>query len=289
MFGTSVVAYLFLAGCGSGALLVVAVLSLAFFGGRHRTFEEAESFGRLKAYGYLVGTLVLGLSATCLVIDLGRPDRIVYLFARPTFSFLSFGTYALTAELAAGLYLTVTNLLYVPGTRGRSKRVAEVVCVVLSLAVMSYTGLFLGQMDAVAFWETGFVTALFVISALSTGISAVQLVWPFACVRPRFQNASFRLDAAHLALLAAEGLTLAAYLSHAARDAFALRSVALLLGGDLTAWFVGGVAVCGIALPFAVEAASLATRSTTFLPFCNVLVLFGGFALRYCIVMAGMH
>lgn len=292
MFGTLVVAYLFLGGCGAGTLFVTSLLSLTLYAGRRRSVEVVERFARLRAWCYLVGTGILLFAVVCLACDLGRPERLVYLLVRPTLSYLAVGAYALVATLAMGAFLVATGRTFGLRASGRAKRAGEVVCTVLALVVMLYTGLYLQQLKAVAFWNTPLLPALFVLSSLSTGIVTVLLVWSLACPAEGLARPMRRLRAVHLVVVALEAVVLAAYGAWALDDPLIARSVALLTGPDLAPWLFGGVLGCGVVVPLLDEAASLAVprpRGTPFAPVCNALVLVGGFSLRLCVVSAGLH
>lgn len=289
MFGILVVAYLFLGGCGAGILLVTSLMSLVFYAGRRRSAETVRMFGRLRSHCLLVGTLVLLFSVLCLMGDLGRPDRILYLFARPTPSLLTFGTYILCGTLAVGGFLCATALMDVFWVSGRAKQVGEVVCALLAVCAITYTGMYLQQMKAVAFWDTPLVPALFVLSALSTAMAAILLVWPLTCATTGLVRAERSLRACHAAVMAVELAALAAYVLFALGDPVTARSVDLLLGDELGPWFVAGVFVCGLLAPLMLDALSFAVRRPLMAPLCSLLVLVGGFSLRYCIVLAGLH
>lgn len=114
MFGTLVVFYLFLGGCGAGIMLVTAVWSLAFHRSVERSLAQTKAFDDVKARCFGAGFVVLCLAALCLLLDLGRPERMFMLFTRPTWSILTFGSYTLMANLLVGGFLVAANLLYLP-------------------------------------------------------------------------------------------------------------------------------------------------------------------------------
>ena len=129
MFGSLIVAYLFLGGAGGGmvALLSACALVRGFdrggtvrtpIAGRHprRDGPRRRGAGRLAspalpspapcpppslfARGYAVASAALALGVLCLLGDLGRPERFLYVLLHPPASVLTFGSVVLGCTLA---------------------------------------------------------------------------------------------------------------------------------------------------------------------------------------------
>ncbi len=180
----------------------------------------------------------------------------------------------------------------------------------LGIAVAVYTGVLLGAMPARPFWNTPVLAVLFLMSSLSTGVAAILLL-----------RAIFGGDGSHAAGAAAEGggqFAKSAYLL-AASDTlligfevlvialfilFALLTVGnvahalavILPGGQLAGLFWVGVVLIGLILPVLVELRYVIPTLLHHRPFTmprNVeimvclVVLIGGFMLRYVVVVAG--
>lgn len=290
MFGTLVVLYLFLGGFGAGIMLVTAAWSLAFHRSEHRTQRDTAAFDDLKARCYGVGFVVLCLAALCLLLDLGRPDRMFLLFTRPTPSILSFGSFTLAANLLVALFLAGANLFYVPFVHAPARKAAEVVCVVVSLLMMGYTGVYVGSIEAVALWNNVAIPVLFVLSSLSAGLSYLFIVVPFLRDAALLDGWTQRLHRIHLVVLVLEGVALAAFVGFSWADPFAHASLAVLLGPEeLGGWFFVGLVGLGLAVPLAVEAfMALTGRALRLLP-VDALCVMGGLILRFCVVWSGMH
>lgn len=290
MFGPLVIMYLFLGGCGAGMLLVSSLGSLIYHGRTDRTYRESSAFRGLRNRCLVVGSVVICLGAICLLADLGRPDRFVLLFFRPNGTYLTFGTFVLAALAAVALFLSAANCFCFPRISVRAERATEVVCALLSLAVMTYTGLFLRGLDAVAFWDTWLVPVLFVLSAISMGISACLLTSSFMRDTWLLGSDIGRMHGVHVLVLILEAMALAAFLLSAAFGrGEAPASLALLFHDPLASWFAAGVVLCGLVVPAACEAVSFFLRVEKPLPLVDALCIFGGFALRLCIVSAGLH
>lgn len=290
MLGTFVILYLFLGGCGAGVLCVTALWSLAFHGTTSRSQAQTESFGALKARCYGIGFAMLCLAALCLLLDLGRPELFFLLFTRPTWSILSFGSFVLLASLLVSGFLAASNMLYMPSIRAAARKIAEVACVVVSIGMMTYTGIYVACVEAVALWNNLAIPALFAFSSLSAGLSTVFLVVPFVQGVQLLEGWTTALHRVHLGVLCLESVALAAFVAAAAVDPFAEGSMRILLGGEgLGAWFLVGVVGMGLALPLGVEAfMALSKRSLRLLP-VDALCIVGGLILRFCVVWSGMH
>ena len=290
MLGTLVVFYLFLGGCGAGVLCATAATSLAFHRSLDRSFQQTDAFDSLKARCYVAGFAMLCVAALCLLLDLGRPEFAYLLFTQPTTSILSFGSYALLASLAIGGFLAVANLFYLPFVHAPARKVAEVACVVVSVCMMAYTGVYVACVEAVALWNNVAIPALFVLSSASSGLSVVFIVAPFVrdwWLLDRWIEALHRV---HLGVLALEVVALAVFVLAAALSPVSSESLGLLLESDVCGGgFVIGVVGMGVLVPLAVEALMAVTgRALRLLP-VDVLCILGGLALRFCVIWSGVH
>lgn len=291
MFGPFVVLYLFLGGCSAGMLFATSVWSFLFHRGLDRTHSQTDAFHALRNRCFAVGFVLACLAAFCLLADLGRPDRFILLFLRPSStSVIAFGTFVLAGLVIVSGFLAVVDNGYVPFVSSRVKAAAEVACAILSLAVMTYTGVYLESTKAVAFWDTPLVPMLFVASAMSIGMAAVSVIAAFMRDSWRIELGLLRLRGAHIAVLVSEMLLLAAFLvvSSSGRGA-APESLSLLFSDELRLWFVGGVCAAGLAIPIASEVTCAFVRRVRAFPLADAFCLFGGYALRYCLVAAGLH
>ena len=99
--------------------------------------------------------------------------------------------------------------------------------------------------------------------------------------QPLFARLS-RIDGA---LLALEAVVLTAFMVAAAGDVLSSAAAQRLLTGDMAPAFWGALAAVGIAAPFALEAA-LRRPDARACACIGVLVLIGGFFLRYCLCTA---
>ena len=288
MLGTFVVLYLFLGGAGAGALFVAAVWSLLFHRTVTRTFEQSRAFRALAGRLYLVGFGLLALSVFCLLIDLGSPHRFFLLFLRPTASLLSVGSFVLLALLASGL-LAAFHALGWPAPFWVRKGL-EVLCAVLAAVLMVYTGLYLAWMEAVPLWNNAALPALFALSSFSSGAAIVLLLVPYTRDWALLSGWVDGLHRVHLAALGLEFLALVAFVALAVVNPFAGPSLVRLVSpAGQGPWFIAGFVLGGIVVPFGAEAARPFTGRTAPVAAAEVLCLFGGLILRFCLVLAGSH
>ncbi len=288
VFNLLVITYLFVGGCGGGLLLVISLWSLLFHRSTHRSNEATKAFDDLKKLCYTLGLVLVVIAAACLVIDLGRPAYFYLLFIRPNTSVLSFGTFILTGTILLSFFLTAANQFF-PQIPSRVKKVAEVLCVIFGLLLITYVGIFLQSMGTVPFWNSYAIPVLFILSALSTGTAIIFLVAPFKDGYAWLAAHTRRLHMSHRIILVLELMMLALLLGMSTLYWTTMQSVELLFSPDLIVWFVGGAIGLGIAVPLLADLLLDLTKRRLVLPLVSILCLFGGFCLRYCIVMAGAY
>lgn len=290
MIGALVIFYLFLGGCGAGVLGATSAWSLAFHRSLDRTLSQTRAFESLMTRCYVAGFAMLCVAALCLLLDLGRPEFAYLLFTQPTTSVLSFGSYTLLASLIVGGFLVVANLFYVPFVHARARKIAEVACIVASVCLMTYTGVYVACMEAVALWNNIAIPVLFALSSASSGLSVMFIAAPFVCDWWLLDRWIAGLHRVHLAVLALELIALAAFVLAAFLSPSASESLRMLLGGEVFGgWFLVVVVGMGVLAPLSVETLmAVSGRSFKLLP-VDVLCILGGLALRFCVIWSGTH
>lgn len=278
MFSPLIVVYLFLAGTGCGAFVAAVYLSWR----AHGVPELTKPLARiaLPALVSLCGMVTVG--ATCLVLDLGRPELALEVLANPVGSVLSAGAWALVAFAVSAALLVARKVGLLRFGRGAALATKLFGCA-SAIVVMVYSGLFLSTIWTLPFLESPLVPVLFICSSLSCG-GGVLLMLPLLCgasSRMLFREIA-RVDAV---LLIAEALALAALLALAMGDQLSGPAAARLLSGDLALSFWGGLVAAGILVPFALEA-TLRRPGARSCACVGVLLLIGGFFLRSCLCAA---
>jgi formate-dependent nitrite reductase membrane component NrfD len=286
-----VAVYLFLGGLVAGLMVITGLWLLR------------PSHARSRALGLVpwAAPLLLSVGMFFLWLDLEHPFNAFrfYLAFRPT-SPMSWGAWILLAIYPASVLLAwITtppdmrsgvvarlplgrHVARIGDWASRRTRTIAITNVVLGAALGIYTGVLLGTLQARPLWNSAVLGPLFLVSGLSTSVAFLLL---------------YRLDASEritlgrtdMALIAVELALIAIWLIGLASGGAATRAAAtVLLGGPYTAAFWTLVVVLGLLVPLAGE---WLEHRHGLVPgrFAAVLVLIGGFALRWIIVYAGQH
>lgn len=293
IWGWPIVWYLFLAGTGAGAY-AVGVMSELF---RLKSALASKIGVALGAPLVLVGTVFLFL-------DLGQPLNFVYIFNNSS-SMIAIGSAIILAFMIIGavhfgFWIWPFKLLEkAEDARG----MLGLLGIVFAFGTALYTGVLLGVLAAVPFWNNSLLPVLFLISALSTGLSLV--VFGSAIFHKRLFGAAEEqwkigesikpLARADGILLGIELLVIMMYLSIVPGPLPTVAvSVQLILAGYLAPFFWIGLVLAGLAAPLVLDMmahrgeAAKPSGSVTLYMLAGVLVLTGGLILRYLVLAAGV-
>ena len=234
------VIYLFLGGIGAGAYLTSFAAEKGWLGRN----------SSLSRTGYFIAAPIVAIGCVLLIFDLGqgltKPWLMIRLFANLS-SVMTWGVYILSAFIIVGLlkgFFTLINK-FVPN-------ILTLAGAVLALATGTYTGLLLAVTKAVPFWATGILPVLFVVSALSTGLSLTALLAPLV------EKKSFcegREGRAHILLIGAELIIVAAFVGMmilGVNGPVGQESVALVISGVYALVFWGYFIGLGLLFPLVV-------------------------------------
>lgn len=308
MFSFAGICYLFLGGAGGGLALVAGLAALSIpretmCAGALSSCESlmAAAFGSAAGLLFLAGLLLLA--------DAGNPDALGHLFFAPKLSWMTVGAWALamSAVFCCALAL-MWRCRRFPGGVALLRVLAALVSVA-ALIVVLYTGFLLSSMRSVALWNTPWLPALFVFSSLSCGLVGLAAL-SYACGASeefrRFTSSLLRADVlvvileavcAAAVVMASLGPDLlgssAPSFVTATQKAATASALALVTGTYAWVWW-GVFVLVGLVATAALDV--LALRADSRMPgrLWRVLgplscVLAGAFALRFCLVEAGMH
>jgi formate-dependent nitrite reductase membrane component NrfD len=165
----------------------------------------------------------------------------------------------------------------------------------LSVGVGIYTGVLLGAVQSRPFWNTNLVAQMFLFSALSTGSAA--LIFALALRRCTDMHAYRLLYAFDIIFMSLEFFIILPYLIHGQLSVQPVQdALQLILGGPFTVLFWLCFLGCGLLLPLAIElgefvpaliAGEIGHYNGKLAGTTSLLVLAGGFLLRYIFVYAG--
>jgi formate-dependent nitrite reductase membrane component NrfD len=304
-WGLPVVAYLFMAGLGAGALTTSA--SVLLRGGPSGRYFD------LARYGAFIAPVPVALGSALLVFELGSFQaghwfRFLNLYQVVNLSPMSIGTWLLTLFLGVSVLYAYTFLSRSaqPGdVRDGVRRLIAWAGIPLGIGVAVYTGVLLGAMPSRPFWNSPVLAMLFLLSSISTGIASIILVRALLHrghatpqAEQNYHESGYLLSATDTLMIGLELLTVFLFLMYAqltvgnARGAIAV----VLAGGELSTLFWFWVVSVGLLVPALIELAVIVPRMVYHRPYRShrsidilvpVTVLIGGFMLRYVVVLAG--
>lgn len=283
VWGAPIAWYLFLAGLGGGAFITSAFLR----------FKHPEARG-MRFAGHVIAPIVVVLGLFLLMFDaeagLHNPLRFALLLHNP-FSVMTWGVVFLAAFVVIALVTLLLDFLKksVPSW-------LEIVGSVFAVCVGAYTGALLGVCQTFPLWNNALLPILFLVSAVSTGMSSVLLVGALK-FGDEF-NRVVKLKKFHYFFPIVEIVLVASLCFITSYNSVAgAQSVMSLLCGNWALVFWLGFVVVGLVAPSAVETWLLFVAKPEFeeTPKAHYIgaaadagVLIGGFLLRFLIVMAAL-
>lgn len=314
-WGLPVIGYLFLAGVGAGALTVSSSVLLrgggGGFGGEHL---------KIARYGALIAPPLLIVGTFLIVFELGSFQagfehgefgkffRWINLFLTINLSPMSIGSWLLVFCILASLGYAYTFLVKRDETDERTeslRRGLAWIAVPLGIGVALYTGVLLGAMPARPFWNSPVLAFLFLMSSLSTGVAAILLLRAIldgssyaSASGGQVDKGAYLLAASDTLLIGLEVLAIFLFIMFAQLTiGNPARAMAVIMpGGALAGLFWGGVVLVGLIVPVLVELKyviptllhhrQFAMPRSMEIVVC-LIVLIGGFVLRYVVVVAG--
>lgn len=307
-WGLPVIAYLFLAGVGAGALTVSASMYLRGSGRAAATHLETAR------YGAFIAPLPIMIGCGLLVFELGSFEagnwfRFLNLYKVINLSPMSVGTWLLSVAIMVSLAYAYTFVPGAPGVpderREAWRRMLAWVAVPLGMGTAVYTGVLLGAMPSRPFWNSPILAMLFLVSALSTGVAVILLARALlapagrdAEAQSHLHDSGYLLTASDVLLIGLEILVVFLFLIFAyltVGDVKAAVTV-ILFGGSLATHFWFWFVAIGLVVPALIELYYVMPRLIyhgTFAPprgveiLVPVIILIGGFMLRYVVVVAG--
>jgi formate-dependent nitrite reductase membrane component NrfD len=286
IWGWEIPVYLFLGGLAAGLLVLPALLDMSRRDGDLSTSVRAMPFAAL---------VLISLGMVALFLDLEYKLHVWrFYFALMPASPMSWGSWILLIVYPAGLLLGLALLtkeqrswLPLSGRIGalfawvdRNRRAILWTAIIAGVALGTYTGLLLGTLGARPAWSSTLLGPLFLISGLSTAAAFMMLMRPQPYEHQRLARWDTGLIVLELVFIGLFLMTLATggQVSRAAAGEF--------LGGQWTAAFWSLVVVIGLLIPLALEIIEHKrhSRPASITP---VLILVGGLALRWILVVAG--
>jgi formate-dependent nitrite reductase membrane component NrfD len=273
-WGWPIAAAVFLGGAGGGTFLISFVLGL-------RGNQEVARIGTIA------GPLLVGLCALFLVSDLGSKFTSwrLFLFNRLSSSWMSRGTFFISAFIILGLIYSIFSFWLPWKIDAAPGIIIGVLASIFAFLVTLYTGCLFGVLRRIPLWNTPALPLLFIFSALSTGMSVlIMLNFSFGANSGGFMESALPIE---ITLIVLEIVVLGVYLEIIRQvKAIGAASVRLLL----SPWFLASVIGIGLVIPLGLMGYTQASSHEAIPPVINsLLVLIGGFLLRYGILKAGVY
>jgi len=295
VWGPPIWIYLWLAGMAGGAYFAAYLVN---------RFSRGTQEPLLRMATYLaVPTAMIGV--LLLIVDLGKPLRFWRLLTEfdNIGSAMWLGTWFLLAFVASAVIMIIlwNGARYVVTKEARLSlaRIADIISgigALFAVLVIAYTGVLLASSNQPLWSATYLVPALFVTSAVSTGIAFVivtALVGDSRAVSSRLISRLAEADALviliELVMLVVYAVWLGA--SHMEGAAQGLR---LLVAGSMAPTFWVGVVALAILIPLILDISNWGKEirqrgSATWLAIMtsSVAVMIGGLLLRFAVVRGG--
>lgn len=274
-WGILIALYLFTAGISAGAAILASVFDI---------FQIGDS--RVSKAGAYLAPFPVMLGLLCLVLDLSRPLKF----------YLVLLNYNLTSVMSWGvLFLLVFPpvaviyaFLWYTEISPQIRKVFAWLSLILGIAVGGYTGLLLGAVSFSPVWSNPVITVLFLVSAISTGVCGSMLVakWLLGLDNSELEQ----LTATDSVLIVVELLTLIILIITWALGPHAGQAMKAVVTGGYFLWFWLGVVMLGLLAPLFLGFWGLGYlgKTQSRIPMVGpILVLIGGFILRFVIVYGG--
>ena len=281
--GWPIAVYFFLTGSLAGLYITSVIATLM----KKEEWQPIAKLGAVGAVGLLMTAPVL------LIVDLNQPFRFWHLFVymNPT-SPLTWGTIFLTLDVVVCLVYTYHVL------QGNAKmaRAWGLGGLPIAIAGHGYTGFFLALSKARAFWNTALNPALFMVSAMVSGL-AVLIVLSNLWLRYHAPEMNEEQVAKHKSVV---GTLLRLFIIFIVADLFLIGSdltvlassdnesyamLQLLTTGEYAIWFLGIELFLGAVLPLTL----LSVPKFRMIPAVQyasaALVIIGIFVMRVIIVI----
>lgn len=265
-WGMLIVVYFFLAGIAGGAYFTAAIADI---------FGEGRD-SKVARVGYVLSLPLVAICGALLIADLGVPARFLNMLR--VFKFwdpMSIGAWAVGAFGGFTFLSSVLSFSSSPAIV-KARRVIGFIGIFFGFFLASYTGVLLSS-TAQPFWgEARLLGALFLASGASTGMAAISLIMFVIGSKPgEGWNKVKRADRYSMVI---EIIVLAAFL------ALLGSAAAPITSGHFATLFWGVLVGLGLIVPLVLE--FVGHRVKPLAAVSAVLVLAGGFVLRYVVLMS---
>lgn len=296
--------YLYFGGLGAATLVVTFLTDL-----------YRKPYRELVLWGALSGIVMLGSGSLILfahllhhaavihvlnpIILLKKPDAWIawgteFILSMMVWGFLYALPYLRESPTAHripvfGFLLRISPVIWLAEICSSYHRFIGWMATINGIGVAVYTGLLLQSFPAVALWHNPGVPLLFTVSAFSTAMAYLLLILNLINHRDEDRDLRHFYERTDLMLISAELIILFAFYQYLATGSESGVHSLNLLKYNL-GWLVGFIGL-GLLVPFALElkGALQGWGSRWPIVICSVLVLIGGYLLRYYFINSGVY
>ena len=291
--------YFFLGGLSAGAFVVASAATLL----------DRERYRAIVRVGYYVAFLAILPCPILLIADLGIPSRFLHMMmvAKPSatigqsavhvgpfhlkpMSPMNVGAWALLGYSLAAFLAALDVFMEQRGGRpiGGLRPLVAVVGGLLAFFLAAYPGVLLGATARPLFVSGHWLGALFLAVGASTGAAAIALVLTTGGSAAGEALGRLMRFIAYALLIQAVALILFGFAVSGAGSAGLKRALDQLLTGPHSMTFWVGAVLVGLILPLVLQlGASRRAASPAMAALVSLLVLVGGFLVKYVLIVAG--
>jgi len=291
--------YFFLGGIAGGAFVIATIANLL----------DRQRYRDVVRVGYYIALLAVLPGAIFLIVDLGLPTRFLHMImvAKPSteigmdaitvgpfhlkpLSPMNAGAWALLGFSFFAFLAALDVFREDRGGRsmGALRALAGIIGSGFGFFLAAYPGVLLGATARPLFINAHWLGALFLAVGGSTGAAAIALVLSLMGGEQREALSRLMRFTAFALVVQAAALILFIVAVSSAGSAGLSKALAGLLSGPYSLTFWLGAVVVGLALPLVLQFAGAIKRTTPGMAaLVSLLVLVGGFIVKYVIIAAG--
>jgi formate-dependent nitrite reductase membrane component NrfD len=269
---------------------------------------DADRYRSVVRIGYYVALLAVIPAPILLIVDLGLPTRFLHMLMVPKpstaigmgaltlgpfhlklLSPMSAGAWALLAFSGCAFLAALDVFLEQRGGRGFPglRMVVGLVGSVFGFFLAAYPGVLLGATARPLFVNGHWLGALFLAVGASTGGAAIALV--LALLGGERRDGLAPLMRAVAVALVVQGVALLLFIGTVSMSGSVgiSRALGVLLSGPYSLTFWLGAVLVGLVAPLALQLGGARRVSAGMAALVAVLVLIGGFVIKYVLIAAG--
>src|SRR5262245_51511182 len=291
--------YFFLGGIAGGAFVIATIANLL----------DAERYRSVVRAGYYVALLAVIPAPILLIVDLGLPTRFLHMLmvSKPStaigqgamalgpfhlkpLSPMSTGAWALLVFGGCAFLAALDVFLEHRGGRGFPglRMIIGLVGSVFGFFLAAYPGVLLGATARPLFINGHWLGALFLAVGASTGGAVIALLLALSGGDRRDALAALMRLVATALVVQAIALVLFIVTVRTSGSVGISHALATLMSGEYSRTFWLGAVLVGLVVPLALQFAGGARRASTGITaLVALLVLVGGFVIKYVLIAAG--